>query len=128
MLRSAVNQMCRNCAGDDTDIGSCAQQIAVCVDSGCPLHPVRPVTARRIPQSHLDFWGIDPEKLDDRARALITQPPHPDTTDCQIDPLQEKGAGGRAEVRPNETYSVDGQNAHLQTSDGGLASERGGYL
>lgn len=127
-LRTAINSMCKACIHDPLDIGSAAQQIACCTSSDCPLHPVRPVTATHIPLSHLDFWGIDSGKLDGRARALITQPPHSDTPDRQIDHLQDEGPGGRAEVHPNETCSVDGQNAHLQASGGGLTSERGGCL
>ena len=43
-LRKAVNAKCRQCTYDPFDAGTAAQQIAVCIDSDCPLHPVRPLT------------------------------------------------------------------------------------
>jgi hypothetical protein len=71
-LREAVNKKCRDCAYDPLDAGSAAQQIACCISMDCPLHPVRPVTAKIIPRSLLDAYHIDPQQLDERARGLVT--------------------------------------------------------
>lgn len=70
-LRKAVNAKCRECTYDPLDVGSSAQQIACCVASQCPLHPVRPVSTRIIPLSLLEAYKVSFEQLDDRARALV---------------------------------------------------------
>ena len=70
-LRKAVNAKCLECTYDPSDVGTAAQQIAVCIDSDCPLHSVRPITTKRLPISLLEAYGVDPLKLDDRARGLV---------------------------------------------------------
>ena len=70
-LRKAVNAKCRQCTYDPFDAGTAAQQIAVCIDSDCPLHPVRPLTTTRLPISLLEAYNVDPLKLDDRVRGLV---------------------------------------------------------
>jgi len=70
-LRQAVNAKCRECTYDPLDVGTAAQQIAVCTDSDCPLHPVRPITTKRLPLSLLEAYRVDPLTLDDRARGLV---------------------------------------------------------
>ena len=70
-LRKAVNAKCRECTYDPLDVGTAAQQIAVCTDSDCPLHPVRPITTKRLPISLLEAYRVDPLTLDDRARGLV---------------------------------------------------------
>ncbi len=70
-LRKAVNATCRECTYDPSDVGTAAQQIAVCIDSDCPLHSVRPITTKRLPISLLEAYNVDPLKLDDRARGLV---------------------------------------------------------
>ena len=70
-LRKAVNAKCRQCTYDPLDVGTAAQQIAVCTDSDCPLHPVRPITTKRLPISLLEAYRVDPLTLDDRARGLV---------------------------------------------------------
>ena len=66
------------------------QQIAACICSTCPLHPVRPITTKQLPVSLLAAYRVDPLKLDDRARGLVYPP-----VQC----------------------SGDGQNGHLVTAD-----------
>ena len=73
-LRKAVNAKCRECTYDPLDVGTAAQQIAVCTDSDCPLHPVRPITTKRLPISLLEAYKVDPLTLDDRARGLVHPP------------------------------------------------------
>ena len=73
-LRKAINAKCRECTYDPLDVGTAAQQIAVCTDSGCPLHPVRPITTKRLPISLLEAYRVDPLTLDDRARVLVHPP------------------------------------------------------
>lgn len=70
-LRSAINAMCRDCICDPLDAGSAAQQIACCVSTDCPLHPVRPITTTAIPIRLLDDYHIALEQLDTRVRGLV---------------------------------------------------------
>ena len=70
-LRKAVNAKCLECTYDPFDVGTAAQQIAVCIDSDCPLHSLRPITTRRLPISLLEAYKVDPLTLDDRARGLV---------------------------------------------------------
>jgi hypothetical protein len=85
-LRDAINKKCRECTHDPLDAGSAAQQIACCVSSNCPLHSVRPITAKTIPKSLLDTYNISPEQLDARARGLVGSKPIV-SEDGQIDLL-----------------------------------------
>jgi hypothetical protein len=71
-LRKAINAMCRDCAYDPLDDGSAAQQIACCTCKSCPLHKVRPITAKSISEKLLRAYRIAPADLDTQARALIT--------------------------------------------------------
>ena len=73
-LRKAVNAKCRECPYDPLDVGTAAQQIAVCTDSDCPLHPVRPITSKSLPVSLLEAYRVDPLILDERARGLVYPP------------------------------------------------------
>ena len=70
-LRKAVNAKRRKCTYDPFDLGTAAQQIAVCIDSDCPLHSVRPITTKRLPISLLEAYRVDPLTLDDRVRGLV---------------------------------------------------------
>ncbi len=70
-LRKAINAKCRECTYDPFDVGTAAQQIAVCIDSDCPLHSVRPITTKRLPISLLEAYNVDLLKLDVRARGLV---------------------------------------------------------
>ena len=70
-LRSAINAKCHDCTVDPLDRGTAAQQIACCICSDCPLHPVRPVTATKIPRDLLAFWGISADHLCERASLLV---------------------------------------------------------
>lgn len=74
-LRNAINAKCRDCICDSLDAGTAAQQIACCVETNCPLHPVRPITATVIPARLLDCYRIAPEQLDAKARALVRVSP-----------------------------------------------------
>ena len=89
-LRKAINAKCKQCVCDPMDVGTAAQQIAACICSDCPLHPVRPITTKQLPVSLLAAYRVDPLKLDDRARGLVYPP-----VQC----------------------SGDGQNGHLVTAD-----------
>lgn len=73
-LRKAINAKCRQCTYDPLDLGTAAQQIAVCIDSACPLHSVRPITTKGLPVSLLEAYSVDPLNLDDRARDLVYPP------------------------------------------------------
>ncbi len=70
-LRKAINDKCRECTADPLDAGSPSRQIAVCIDNDCPLHPVRPITCTELPLRLLEGYGVRPEQLDERARALV---------------------------------------------------------
>ena len=70
-LRKSVNSYCRSCVYDALDAGTAAQQIACCIATDCPLHPVRPITTTVIPAKLLDRYNITPEQLDLKARALV---------------------------------------------------------
>lgn len=85
-LRKAINAKCRECTYDPLDVGTAAQQIAVCTDSDCPLHPVRPITTKRLPISLLEAYRVDPLTLDDRARGLV-HPPVKSSGEAQNDTL-----------------------------------------
>jgi hypothetical protein len=73
-LRKAINAKCKQCVYDPMDVGTAAQQIAACICSDCPLHPVRPITTKRLPLSLLAAHRVDPLELDERARGLVYPP------------------------------------------------------
>ena len=70
-LRAAINAMCKSCAYDPLDYGTCAQQIACCTNRNCELYSKRPITSKAIPIELLDRYRLSPEDLDDRARGLL---------------------------------------------------------
>ena len=70
-LRKAINGKCRECSYDPMDAGTAAQQIAACICSTCPLHPVRPITTKQLPVSLLEAYSVNPLELDERARGLV---------------------------------------------------------
>ncbi len=74
-LRKAINAKCRECICDPLDAGTAAQQIACCVASHCPLHPVRPITTTGIPIALLERYHIPLARLDAKARALVREAP-----------------------------------------------------
>lgn len=74
-LRKAVNAKCRDCICDPLDAGTAAQQIACCVDTDCPIHTVRPITATIIPVRLLEAYHMTPAQLDAKARALVRVSP-----------------------------------------------------
>lgn len=86
-LRKAINAKCRECTYDPKGAGSAAQQIATCVVKQCPLYPVRPITAKKIPQYLLDLYKIDLQDLDERSRGIVTAD-SVTAGDGQIEPLQ----------------------------------------
>ena len=73
-LRKAINAKCKQCVYDPMDVGTAAQQIAACICSDCPLHPVRPITTKQLPVSLLEAYRVDPLELDERARGLVYPP------------------------------------------------------
>ena len=97
-LRSAVNAKCRECTYDPKDAGSAAQQIACRTTKSCPLHQVRPVTAKSIPVTLLKAYSVSFDQLESRARALVTPKPG-SSEDRQFDHLlateSSFGAGSR---------------------------------
>ena len=70
-LRQRINANCKKCVYDPLDSGTCAQQIACCIDTECDFHEIRPITTSAIPVELLDHYRLSPEDLDDRARVLI---------------------------------------------------------
>ena len=86
-LREGINAMCRDCTFDPLDAGGPSHQIAACICSDCPLHPVRPVTCTQLPTRLLEAWHVRPEQLDARARALVTETPRT-SVKGQIDPQE----------------------------------------
>lgn len=50
-LRRAINAKCRECIVDELASGSAAVQVELCACFTCPLWPVRPVRAVRVPYS-----------------------------------------------------------------------------
>lgn len=95
-LRKAINAKCRECTHDPLDKGSAAQQIACCTISDCPLHPVRPITAKVIPQRLLDYWGISSDSLCERAKPLVKTAPSC-SGEGQIEPPQD--ANSRTDIK-----------------------------
>ena len=104
-LRKAVNAKCRKCTYDPFDVGTAAQQIAVCIDFDCPLHSVRPLTTKRLPISLLEAYRVDPVKLDDRVKGLVcpavkcsgdaqTSPPVTAERECQLTPQGDQDDEG----------------------------------
>jgi len=73
-LRKAINGKCKQCVYDPMDVGTAAQQIAACICSDCPLHPVRPITTKQLPVSLLEAYSVNPVELDERARGLVYPP------------------------------------------------------
>ena len=90
-IRKAINQKCFECTVDPLDAGSPARQIAACIDTDCPLHSVRPITCTELPLRLLEGWGVRPDQLDARARALVGKTP-PTPADGRNGPLPGKEA------------------------------------
>lgn len=42
-FRSAINAKCKECTYDPLSRGTWREQVADCVNGGCPLHALRPV-------------------------------------------------------------------------------------
>jgi len=80
-LRKAIDNMCKDCSYDKYDKGTWRQQIAACIINDCPLHKVRPVTGKNagtktyLTTDLLNYWGIKPEELDERARSILKDAP-----------------------------------------------------
>lgn len=70
-LRKRINANCKKCIYDQLDSGTCAQQIACCINTECDFHEIRPITTSAIPMEPLDHYRLSPEDLDDRARVLV---------------------------------------------------------
>lgn len=94
-LRKAIDAKCRECAYDPLDAGGVSHQIAACISSDCPLHPVRPITCTQLPLRLLAAWHVHPEQLDARARALVRQSLPFSENDCDSQsPGKEAVSGG----------------------------------
>jgi hypothetical protein len=50
-LRRAINLTCRQCIFDEKAEGTWRQQVEACTDASCGLHPVRPVTIQKSPET-----------------------------------------------------------------------------
>ena len=76
-LRNAIDNMCKDCTYDELDKGTWRQQVAACTIKTCPLHSVRPVSAKNnttyLTSELLNHWRIKPEDLDDRARIILKE-------------------------------------------------------
>ena len=74
-LRKAIDNMCKDCTYDELDKGTWRQQVAACTTKTCPLHSVRPVSAKNnttyLTSELLDHWRIKVEDLDDRAKRIL---------------------------------------------------------
>ena len=74
-FRKAIDNMCKDCTYDELDKGTWRQQVAACTIKTCPLHSVRPVSAKNnttyLTSELLDHWRIKEEDLDDRARSIL---------------------------------------------------------
>lgn len=79
-LRKAVNAKCRECTYDPLNVGTPAQQIAVCIDSDCPLQPSEPLESKRLPISLLEVFRADPPQLDESVR----DPVRPSGKKCTV--------------------------------------------
>jgi hypothetical protein len=94
-LRKPINDKCRDCSYDSLDRGTAAQKIACCVDTDCPLHPVRPITTKGIPIALLQHWRVKPSDLCDRARPLVEN-----ASSCSVE-----GQFGHLAGRTQSTYT-----------------------
>ena len=76
-LRNAIDNMCKDCTYDELDKGTWRQQVAACTIKTCPLHSVRPVSAKNnttyLTSELLNHWRIKEEDLDDRARSILKE-------------------------------------------------------
>ena len=74
-LRKSIDAYCKGCAYDSEDKGSWRQQVSACTMKDCELFDVRPVGSKNgttyLTKELLSHWQIDPEELDDRARAIL---------------------------------------------------------
>jgi hypothetical protein len=70
-FRRRINSNCKKCVYDPLDLGTCAQQIACCINTECDFHEIRPITTSAIPMELLDRYRLLPKDLDDRARVLV---------------------------------------------------------
>ena len=93
-FRLAVNAKRRSRTNDPRDVATAAQQIVCCVVADCHLHPHRPITTKAIPLELLDSYRPSPEKLDDRARVLVT-PKKKFSGESQNEPL------AKTELKPD---------------------------
>ena len=85
-LRKRINLNCKDCIYDCKAPGTWRQQVTLCSVYSCELWDVRPTTPKRIPESILNYFGINSleslgsewsEKADlqsDGSNATITLP------------------------------------------------------
>ena len=64
----AINAMCKWCIYDPKEKGSWKQQVTICQDSKCPLHPHRPI-AISLPLELLKKYNMTYDDLDTRAKS-----------------------------------------------------------
>ena len=105
-LRAAVNAKCRWCIVDELAAGSAAVQVELCASVDCPLWPVRPIRAQRIPYSVavVAEYGMTGSEADARLR----EPRNPAVFGCTTPNRQRTGEG---EAIPGETVTGEGDGA-----------------
>ncbi len=57
-LRQAINDKCRSCIYDESNVGSWLVQVTLCSCRDCPLFKVRPVTKSPIAEGTLREYGL----------------------------------------------------------------------
>ena len=58
-LRNPINAKCCDCIHDDLAKGNWRQQVTLCSSYGCPLWEVRPLSRAPIPESVLNYYGVE---------------------------------------------------------------------
>ena len=110
-LRAAVNAKCRWCIHDELAPGSAAVQVELCAAVDCPLWPVRPIRAQRIPYSPsvVAEYGMTEREADARLR----EPRNPAVFACTTPNRQRAGEGG---VIPGERAPGNGDAARAPST------------
>ena len=69
-LRQSVNDACKQCVYDPCAAGTWKQQVTLCSVVTCPLWEVRPKTTAAIPESVLNWYGVETSNSQDSIKTF----------------------------------------------------------
>lgn len=73
-LRAAIDAKCRDCTYDPGGGGTWREQVEACSSANCPLHPLRPISARKTRAIGLEAIPVPPAPVSALHSARIGLP------------------------------------------------------